>query len=92
MTEAVASLVQNWSQGNRKYDFSILISPNFCYGNNYFYTKEVWNTMGEMSPKVHGKDSFTLVRLISIKSVYTKIIQLLQIFKPDKNNISWFSN
>ena len=48
--------------------------------------------MGEMSPKVHGKDSFTLVRLISIKSVYTKIIQLLQIFKPDKNNISWFSN
>ena len=48
--------------------------------------------MDEMSPKVHGKDSFTLVRLISIKSVYTKIIQLLQIFKPDKNNISWFSN
>ena len=41
MTEAVASLVQNWSQGNRKYDFSILINPNFCYGNNYFYTKEV---------------------------------------------------
>ena len=24
--------------------------------------------MGEMSPKVHGKDSFTLVRLISVKS------------------------
>ena len=41
MTEAVASLVQNWSQGNRKYDFSILINPNFRYGNNYFYTKEV---------------------------------------------------
>ena len=34
-----------------------------------FYTKEVWNTMGEMSPKVHGKDLFTLVRLISINPV-----------------------
>ena len=48
--------------------------------------------MGEMFLKVHAKDSFTLVRLISIKSVYTKILQLLQSFKPDKNNISWLSN
>ena len=48
--------------------------------------------MGEMSPKVHGKDSFMLVRLISIKSVYTKIIHFFQTFKPDKNNISWLSN
>ena len=28
--------------------------------------------MGEMSPKVHVKDTFTLVRLISIKSVLKK--------------------
>ena len=48
--------------------------------------------MGEMFLKVHAKDSFTLVRLISIKSVYTKIRQLLQSCKPDKNNISWLSN
>ena len=27
------------------------------------------NTIGEMSPKVHGKDLFTLVRLIFIKSL-----------------------
>ena len=46
--------------------------------------------MGEMSPKVHGKDSFTLVRLLSIKSVYTKILQLLQIFKPDKEYLMAF--
>ena len=52
-----------------KYDFSILINPNFCCGNSYFHTKEVWNTMGEMSPRVHGKDLSTLVWLISIKSV-----------------------
>ena len=45
-----------------------------------------------MSPKVHDKDSFTLVLLISIKSVYTTILQILQSFKPDKNNISWLSN
>ena len=43
--------------------------------------------MGEMFLKVHAKDSSTLVRLISIKSVYTKIRQLLQSCKPDKNNI-----
>ena len=48
--------------------------------------------MGEMPPKVHRKDSFTPVRLLFIKSVYTKILQLLQIFKPDKDNISWLSN
>ena len=40
--------------------------------------------MGEMSPKVHGKDSFTLVRLISIKSVlksfnFGKFLNLIKI-------------
>ena len=49
-----------------------------------FYTKEVWNTMGEMSPKVHGKDSFTLVRLISIESVlksfnFCRLLNLIKI-------------
>ena len=40
--------------------------------------------MGEMSPKVHGKDSIALVRLISIKSVlksfnFSKFLNLIKI-------------
>ena len=40
--------------------------------------------MGEMSPKVHGKDLFTLVRLISIKSIlkpfnFCKLLNLIKI-------------
>ena len=40
--------------------------------------------MGEMSPKVHGKDSFTLVRVISIKSVlksfnFFKLLNMIKI-------------
>ena len=42
--------------------------------------------MYEMSSKVHAKVSFKLVRLISIKSV--QVFQILQILKPDKNNVS----
>ena len=42
--------------------------------------------MYEMSPKVHAKVTFTLIRLISIKSV--QVFQILQILKPDKNNVS----
>ena len=48
--------------------------------------------MDEMSSKVHDKDSFTLVQLISIKSVYTTILQILQSFKTGKTNITWLSN
>ena len=79
MTKAVPSLVYNSPQANRKYNFCILIITNFCGRNSYFYTKEVWNKIGEMSPKVkdtfvkdtfiHVKDIFTLVCLIPIKSV-----------------------
>ena len=40
--------------------------------------------MGEMSPKVHGKDSFILVWLISIKSAlksfnFCKLLNLIKI-------------
>ena len=40
--------------------------------------------MGEMSPKVHSKDSFTLVRVISIKSVlksfnFFKLLNMIKI-------------
>ena len=41
MTEAVPLSAKNWSQGNRKYDFSVLINPNFCGRNSYGYTKEL---------------------------------------------------
>ena len=68
---------------------------NFCCGNSYFYTKGVWNIMGKMSPKVHGKDSFKLVRLIPIRSVlksfnFCKLLNLIKIISHGFPTSSYF--
>ena len=88
MNKAVPSLVYNSPQANRKYNFCILINPNFCGRNSYFYTKEVWNKTAEMSPKVkdtfvkdtfiHVKDTFTLISLIPIKAVLKSFESVLK--------------